>query len=96
MIPPVGASPAGLLAAHPLAHELGPAGWCAVLSSGLLVAWSIWRAVRLTVHPGEEEPDHIKRLILQEAPRIVVAVAGDAAAHGGAAGRAEPEGSETW
>ena len=26
--------------------------------------WSIWKAVMYTIHPGEEEPDHIKRMIL--------------------------------
>lgn len=48
--------------------------WIAVGASALFVAWSIWRAVDLTVHPGETEPDHIKRMILQEPTSLDVAV----------------------
>ena len=40
--------------------------WVLLVGSALFVIWSIWRAVVLTVHPGEEEPTHIKRMILSE------------------------------
>ena len=42
--------------------------WVLLGASALFVAWTIWRAIDLTVHPGEEEPTHIKRVIL---PRVL-------------------------
>ena len=36
--------------------------------AGLVTVWVIWRAVRLTVRPGEKDPDHIKRRILEDSP----------------------------
>ena len=55
------------LAAH--SHDLtslGPFEWLLVGLAALLVVWVIWRAVVLTIHPGEEEADHIKRMILDD------------------------------
>ncbi len=37
--------------------------WGVVVLSSLLVAWCLWRAVCHSLHPGEQEPDHPKRLI---------------------------------
>jgi hypothetical protein len=59
------------LAAHD--HDLsslGPVGWVLVGLASLVALWVIVKAVMLTLHPGEEEPDHIKRSILEpdEAP----------------------------
>ncbi len=54
-----------LLAAHD--HDLsamGPWQWLLVAAASLAVIWVIWRAVVLTVRPGEEDPEHIKRSIL--------------------------------
>ena len=56
-----------VLAAHD--HDvsnLGPLEWAAVGLAALFVVWVIWRAVVLTVRPGEDEPDHIKRSILND------------------------------
>jgi hypothetical protein len=57
------------LAAHD--HDvsaLGPWEWVIVGAASIVAAWVIWKAVALTLHPGEEEPDHIKRTILQDEP----------------------------
>ena len=56
-----------VLAAHD--HDVSSLGvweWLLVGLAGLFVAWVIWRAVVLTIHPGEEAPDHIKRMILDD------------------------------
>lgn len=42
--------------------------WAVVCASALFVMWSIWRAIDLTAHPGEDDPTHIKRTILTEPP----------------------------
>ena len=58
-----------VLAAHD--HDvsnLGPFEWIAVGLAALFVVWVIWRAVVLTVRPGEDDPDHIKRQILRDEP----------------------------
>jgi hypothetical protein len=55
------------LAAHD--HDVGDLGvveWIAVGLAGLLVVWVIWRAIVLTVRPGEDDPHHIKRSILED------------------------------
>lgn len=59
-----------------LAHIEGPLGtasWIALVASALFVAWTIFRSVKYTVRPGEEEPTHIKRLVLHEPMHIEVA-----------------------
>lgn len=56
-----------VLAAHD--HDvsnLGPLEWLGVGVAALFVVWVIWRAVVLTVRPGEDDPDHIKREILRD------------------------------
>lgn len=56
-----------VLAAHD--HDVSSLGvfeWLLVGLAALLVVWVIWRAVILTIHPGEDEPDHIKRMILND------------------------------
>ncbi len=60
---------------------LGTAGWVIVGVASLFVAWVFWRAVVLTIRPGEEEPDHIKRTILDDDPPV-----GTRAVHGPVAG----------
>ena len=36
--------------------------------AALLVVWVIWRTVVLTIRPGEDDPNHIKRMILEDEP----------------------------
>lgn len=50
--------------AHPSWADFTATTWIAVVLIGLAAMWSIWKAVMYTIHPGEEEPDHIKRMIL--------------------------------
>ncbi len=60
------------LAAH--AHDLAALSWVEWIVVGLCalaVVWVIWRAVVLTVRPGEADPHHIKRSILDDAPPSV-------------------------
>lgn len=57
------------LAAH--VHDLSgltTLEWGIVIGSGVFVAWVLWRAIRLTLDPGETDPGHIKRSILEEGP----------------------------
>ena len=57
------------LAAHDHdVSELGVVEWIAVGLAGLLVVWVIWRAIVLTVRPGEDDPHHIKRTVLDDDP----------------------------
>jgi hypothetical protein len=42
--------------------------WVVVALSAVAALWAIVKAVKLTLHPGEEEPDHVKRVIFQEPP----------------------------
>ncbi len=55
--------PALLAHAHPVWEDFGVLEWAITVLAALFVMWSIWKAVRYTLHPGEEEPDHYKRLI---------------------------------
>ena len=52
----------------PLAHahfgNLTGFEWVLVGIAGLVGAWSIWKAVAYTLRPGEDDPGHVKRLIL--------------------------------
>ena len=55
------------LAAHD--HDVSDFGvleWLLIALAGLLVVWVIWRAIVLTVRPGEDDPHHIKRSILDD------------------------------
>ena len=42
--------------------------WAIFAFCCLVTAWVLWVAVRLTLRPGEEEPDHVKRSILDDDP----------------------------
>lgn len=53
------------------AHAIDPASWgalewAAYASMALVCVWVLWRAVRTTLHPGETQPDHVKRSILDD------------------------------
>jgi len=54
--------------------------WIAVVLIGIGTMWTVWKAVMYTIHPGEDEPDHLKRLILGEPDPLQVSLssAGDA------------------
>ena len=43
-----------------------PFEWVMFVVAGVVGAWVIWKAVRYTLKPGETEPDHVKRSILND------------------------------
>lgn len=51
--------------------EWGPLEWAIVAVGGAISLWVIWRAVRTTLRPGEEAPDHVKRSILEDEDRAL-------------------------
>lgn len=51
---------------HPAWQDFGLLEWVLAGLAGLFTAWSIWRAVVYTLRPGEEEPDHLKRMIFED------------------------------
>ena len=77
------ASPRGLLAAHahPVWEDFGVLEWTVTALAALLVMWSIWKAVQYTMNPGEDEPDHYKRIIF-DPPGSEEGVSSDAEADG--------------
>jgi hypothetical protein len=60
--------------AHPTWADFTATTWIVVVLFGIAAGWSIWKAVLYTVHPGEEEPDHIKRLILGDPDPLQVSL----------------------
>lgn len=54
------------------AHEHAPFSswgwleWAIFAACALVTAWVLWLAVRWTLRPGEEDPDHVKRSILDD------------------------------
>lgn len=52
--------------AHTSPSTWGPVDWAILVAGALITAWVIWLAVRWTLKPGEEEPDHVKRSILDD------------------------------
>jgi hypothetical protein len=62
---PALATPA--LAAHPF-EGLSAWEWVLVGAAVLAAGWAIWKAVLLTLRPGETDPQHIKRQILEDPP----------------------------
>lgn len=59
---------AALLAEHrpPAWEDFDALTWSLVGISAVAAIWVVWKAVHYTMHPGEAEPDHIKRSILDE------------------------------
>lgn len=52
-------------------HAAAPPGLLSYLIVAVavaVVAWVFYLAIRMTVSPGETEPDHIKRTILEDKP----------------------------
>jgi len=64
---------------------LTPLEWAVLAFTALAALWSIWRAVRLTLSPGEREPDHIKRIVLVDPVRIETTAVAAASGAGSAA-----------
>jgi hypothetical protein len=60
---------------HPTWANFGPTEWIAVVVAGVIAVWCVWKAVMYTLRPGETEPDHIKRRILEEPAALRVSVA---------------------
>jgi len=58
--------------AHP--HAPGPTlvEYAIVVVATLITAYVLVRAAQMTVRPGENEPQHIKRAILEERPPACV------------------------
>ena len=56
---------------HPTWADFGPVEWVAVVVAQAFAIWALWKAVMYTVRPGEEEPDHIKRIIFSEEDRVL-------------------------
>ena len=56
-----------LLGAHDHAtwEAFGLVEWLVVGVASAFVAWTIWLAVKYTLKPGEDAPDHHKRLIFR-------------------------------
>lgn len=72
---PIALAPSPLAAAG---HAIDPSTWGALEWAGygamaLVCVWVLWRAVRTTVHPGEDEPDHVKRSILDDEDEAIAA-----------------------
>jgi hypothetical protein len=59
-------APLPLAAKGHLFEGLGLVEWVLVGIAIAAAAWVIWRAVILTIRPGEEDPEHIKRQVLRE------------------------------
>lgn len=65
---------------HPAWEDFGPLEWTLTGLAALFVAWSIWKAVAYTMYPGEEEPEHPKRIIFggpAAEPRVSSTPTGD-------------------
>jgi hypothetical protein len=64
-----------LLAAHEHFQDMGPWEWFTAVAAALVSAWAIWKSVRYALDPGETEPDHVKRSILDDDPPAQAAAA---------------------
>jgi len=62
-----GASGAEAGHSHPTWADFTPTIWIVLVLVSIATGWTIWKAVMYTVRPGEQETDHIKRLILSDA-----------------------------
>jgi hypothetical protein len=51
---------------HSPFEELSLFGWILVGAALVLGVWALWLSVRWTFFPGETEPDHPKRSILDD------------------------------
>ena len=50
---------------HPEWEDFGTLEWVIVVAATLVVIWSIYKTVRYTIQPGEQDPDHVKRIIFE-------------------------------
>lgn len=53
-----------MMSMHPSAHD--PLGWLVVAIGTLVTIWTIGAAIYWTIRPGENDPQHPKRLILKD------------------------------
>lgn len=51
---------------HPEWESFGPLEWTIVAIASIVVVWTIYKAVQYTIAPGEDDPDHVKRIIFEE------------------------------
>ena len=56
------------LATHAHFEDLSAGEWALTILAVLISVWAIWRSVGYALNPGETEPDHIKRTILDDDP----------------------------
>jgi hypothetical protein len=47
-------------------HDLAWWGWALAGACVAAAVWVLWLAVRWTFHPGETDPGHVKRSILDD------------------------------
>jgi hypothetical protein len=59
---------------HAHFENLGAFEWVLVGLATLIGAWTVWLSVKYTLRPGEEAPDHVKRLILDPPATIRIGV----------------------
>ena len=50
---------------HPEWEDFGALEWTLVAVASLFVVWTIYKTVKYALAPGEDEPDHIKRMIFE-------------------------------
>jgi hypothetical protein len=55
-----------LASAHGLFRDATPLEWALYVGEALVTIAVLWFAVRWTVEPGEEAPDHVKRDVLED------------------------------
>lgn len=50
---------------HPVFEDFTALEWSIVVVAGVTTLWSLVMAVRYTLNPGEDDPAHPKRMILE-------------------------------
>ena len=50
---------------HPEWEDFGALEWTIVVLSSIFVIWTIYKTVRYTLSPGEQDLDHVKRVIFE-------------------------------
>lgn len=55
---------------HAHRQAASPLEYVAVAVAAVITAYALVRTVQATIRPGESEPDHIKRTVLDEEPIV--------------------------